>query len=111
MRIRIGHARLQADVCRHDGGAGVSARGEVVGIGETTDVVAHRRTRGKCRPCDRGAPGVDAQRYIEPPAQYLDGGHDALELFRLGHLGPGTSLHPADVEHVGPVADELLSLA
>ncbi len=40
----------------------------------------------------------------------LDGGDHPLELLGLGDLGTGPGLHPADVEEVGALVDELLGL-
>ena len=87
------------------------AHRQVVGVGEAADVVADDRA-GLGRLADhRGPPGVDRERQVEAGRQRLDGGHDPLELLGLGDLVAGPGLHPADVEEVGAVGDQLLGLA
>ena len=90
--------------------AGASGDGQVVGVGEAADVVAHDRA-GRGRGEHHRPPGVDAERDVEAGVQGLDGGDDPLELLVLAHLGPRSGLHAADVEQVGALGDELVGPA
>ena len=107
-RVGVGHPGGQADVGGHHRRLGPSRRGEVVGIGEAADVVAHHRARLVGGGGHAGAPRVDRDRHVEPPRHRLDGRDDPVELLGLGHLRPGTGLDPAHVEDVGPLGHQLL---
>ena len=108
VRVGVGHPGGQADVGGHHRRPGPSRRGEVVGVGEPADVVAHHRARLVGGGGHRGPPRVDRDRHVEPPRHRLDGRDDPVELLGLGHLGPGPGLDPAHVEDVGPLGHQLL---
>ena len=93
-----------------DGGAGGRCHRQVLGVGEAADVVADDRADAIGSLRDRRSPGVDGDGDVEPRAQGLDRGHDALELLGLADLVAGTGLHSADVEQVGAVDHEVLGL-
>ena len=111
VRIGIGDAGPQPDVGGDDGGVVLGRDPEVVGIVEAGDVVADDRARAARGVEHRRPPGVDRERHVEAGLQRLDRGHDPVELLGLVDLGPGAGLHPADVEQVGAVGDELLGPA
>lgn len=110
VRIGVGHARRQTDVGGDDGGTGGGAHVQVGGVGEPADVVAHVGAGGEARLRHARAPGVDAERQVEPSGQRFDRGHDPVQLFGLGHLVAGSCLDATDVEEVRTVDDELFGL-
>src|SRR5207302_7653911 len=98
LRFGIGHAGRQPDVGGHHGGAGGGADGEVLGVGEAADVVAHYRAGLVGGGRHPRPPRVDGDGHVETGAQRLEGGHDTVELLLERHLGPGAGLDAAHVD-------------
>ena len=90
----------------HHRGAGRGGHGQVLGVGEAADVVAHHGAGGEAGAGHRRPPRVDRQGHVEAGGEGLDGGHDPVELLLLADLVAGPGLHPADVEEVGAGGDQ-----
>ena len=83
MRFRIGHAWAQADVGGDDGGVVLGRDLEVVGIGESGDVVADDRA-GRAAASSTDARHVSTESgVVETRGERLDRRHHPVELLCL----------------------------
>ena len=91
----------------HHGRPVLGRRRQVVGIGETADVVAHQGTLGVGGARHRGSPRIDGDGGVEARYQFADHRDHPLHLLALGHVGTRTGLDPSEIQYVGAVGHQL----
>ena len=109
MRVGVGHAWLESNVRRHNGGTRGGGDGQITLVGESADVVTDQRTFGEGGFGHRRAPRVNTYGHIETTHQFGDYRHDAFEFLHLIDLVTGSGLDAANVQQVRALAHESLS--